>query len=87
MGASAPVFKDVKMHKWMYHKTKTAKLFNPVEAQVLQETLEWFDNPELELNDYQKKFSGLMDEKKQIDKDKASEHDNKNSKRRSKKSV
>lgn len=75
------------MFKNLYHKEKGARGFNDYDRQVLLETLDWYDNPEFKPNAYQKKFLALMDKKKKLDKDKASEHDNKDSKRRSKKSV
>lgn len=75
------------MHIWLYHKERAPLSCNEGDTRTLLETLNWFDNPEFKLNDYQKKFKALVDKKIQQDKELANECRDKNSKRRSKKSV
>lgn len=49
------------MSIWVFHKEREAKSVNENDAQVLLETMQWFDNPEFKLNEYQKKFASLTE--------------------------
>lgn len=69
------------MHQWVFHKEREPKSVNEKDARIMLETLQWFDNPEFKLNEYQKKFKGLMDKHAKL-KDEKHERSDKKSKRR-----
>ena len=49
------------MHVYVFAKDREPRSVNKKDSQRMLETMMWFDNPELELNEYQKKFKALSD--------------------------
>lgn len=56
------------MHIWVFAKDREPRSVNKGDARKMFETMNWFDNPELKLNDYQLKFKELVEKKKKADK-------------------
>lgn len=59
------------MHIWVFAKDREPRSVNKKDSQRMFETMNWFDNPELELNEYQKQFKELVEKKEKAQKAKA----------------